>query len=99
MAEKRKHPRRRIKRPLFYFCESDAPGQRGRIYYPGTVVDSSPGGLGLLTGHPHTCGERLWFEALGKLQPRIGDRPVAGIVRWLEKGDGQYRMGVELTGD
>ncbi len=92
MAEKRRHPRRHAHLDVFYYTEVSDSGETRRVYYPGTIIDTSQGGLGVLTGHPHRLQEQLWFEALGK-----DKQAVAGEVRWIEGSDSKYHLGVELS--
>ena len=93
MADKRRHPRQRADLDIFYYTEVRSGDGTSRVYYPGTIVDTSEQGLGILTSCPHQLEERLWFETLDKHR-----RPVAGHVRWVEGGGNRYRLGLELDG-
>lgn len=92
MADKRRHPRRRANLNIFYYTEVHGSSGTSRVYYPGTIVDKSKQGLGIVTSHPHQPDERLWFEALDKDR-----RPIAGRVRWVEGSGSKYHLGVELS--
>ncbi len=92
MHNKRRHAREETGIPIFYYARRRDGESVRRVYYPGTILDRCPGGLGLLVAYPHQSDEELWFESLRGRDTQ----PVAGRIRWVCPENGGYRLGVAL---
>ncbi len=91
MDDKRRAPRLGANLEIFYFSEQQGGEEVSRVYYPGTIINTSKHGIGLIASYPHRPSEQLWFEALDS-----SGSPVAGCIRWVESRQDRYCIGVEL---
>lgn len=91
--EKRLHPRFPTSLDTIYFREDPANGN-DRMYFPGTVVNKSNGGIGMVVSFPHELSHELWLEGLG-----LNRDPISGSVCWITKGAAadQYHVGIEFS--
>lgn len=91
--EKRKYPRFPTSLDTIYFRE-DPDNHNDRMYFPGTIVNQSNGGVGMVVSFPHEPSHELWLEGLG-----LGENPIAGLVRWIVKGAAadQYHLGIQFS--
>jgi len=89
--EKRRYPRESTLIETIYFTEHPIDDEPGRMHYPGTIVNISSGGVGLVANYPHQINDRLWMEGIGKVKS-----PILGLVRWVSNNIDNYNMGVQF---
>jgi extracellular factor (EF) 3-hydroxypalmitic acid methyl ester biosynthesis protein len=84
----RKHERRPCSRVIDYSLINSDSGDRKLIDLKGKAVDISEGGVGLQTDYPLEPGHMVWFND--------GIAEKAGLVKWSERFEDGYRVGIEL---
>lgn len=92
-AEQRSFPRIKVLLETVYYSEMpDEVREQKRVYFPGTVVNSSRYGLGMQVHHPHKPLEQLWFGDIS-----TDGRPVTGLVQWVSNEERDlYNIGIRL---
>jgi len=92
--DKRQHPRIPSSLETIYFTELSTSQGDERMYYPGTLIDKSHGGIGLRVNYRHNINEKIWLEGLG-----APEKPLPGRVCWVSSNGNnadEYRIGVEF---
>jgi len=92
--DKRQHPRMPSSMETIYFTELSTPQGDERMYYPGTIVDKSNGGIGLEVNYQHQTDDKIWLEGLG-----TPEKPMPARVCWVSSNGidtNDYRIGVEF---
>jgi len=92
--EKRRYPREATLMETIYFTEHLIDDEPGRMHYPGTIVNISSGGVGLVANYPHQLNERLWLEGIGEIKS-----PILGMVKWINGKESKYNIGVQFLSE
>ena len=94
--DKRQHHRFPSTLETIYFTELVTHNGEERMYFPGTIIDKSAGGVGLRVSYQHETDDRIWLEGVG-----TPSRPLPGRVCWVSNNDDsnneEFLMGVEFV--
>ena len=92
--EKRRYPREQTLLETIYFTEHLIDDEPGRMHYPGTIVNISSGGVGMIANYPHRQDDRLWLEGIGEAKS-----PILGTVRWIDGNENKYHIGIQFLSE
>ena len=92
--EKRRYPRENTLMETIYFTEHLIDDEPGRMHYPGTIINISNGGVGMIANYPHQLDDRLWLEGIGEVKS-----PILGTVRWVNGSENKYSLGVQFLSE
>lgn len=93
--DKRKHRRFPSTVETIYFTEFSTHQGDERLYFPGTIIDKSVGGIGLRVSYQHEPNDRIWLEGIG-----IPNQPLPARVCWISSNGSineEFQMGVEFV--